>query len=148
MADDATLTLRRAGADDRNQIEGLLAANDLPHDDVHSGAATFFVAESGDEVVGVGGLEVYGSVALLRSVVVEAWARGEGYGSALCDALEARARDAGVDVLYLLTTTAAEFFERRGYEVVERDAAPAEISETSEFRDLCPASATCMRKRL
>ena len=147
MTDD-TITLRRAATDDLDRVEALLVANDLPYEDVHSGAATFFVGESDDEVVGVGGLEVYGSVALLRSVVVEASARGEGYGSALCDALEARGRDAGADALYLLTTTAPAFFERRGYEVVERDAAPPEIRETSEFRDLCPASATCMRKRL
>ena len=147
MTDD-TITLRRAATDDLDRVEALLSANDLPYEDVHSGAATFFVAESDDEVVGVGGLEVYRSVALLRSVVVEASLRGEGYGSALCDALEARSRDAGVETLYLLTTTAAEFFAGRGYEVVERDAAPPEIRETSELRDLCPTSATCMRKRL
>jgi amino-acid N-acetyltransferase len=53
-----------------------------------------------------------------------------------------------VETLYLLTTTAAAFFARHGYETVERDTVPARIRGTTEFDDLCPDSAVCMRKRL
>jgi amino-acid N-acetyltransferase len=60
-------------------------------------------------------------------VVVEEHARGEGVGTELRVALEATAREGGVEWLFLLTTTAAD---------------------TTEFAALCPASATCLRKSL
>ncbi|MFB6072609.1 MAG: GNAT family N-acetyltransferase [Halobacterium sp.] len=81
-------------------------------------------------------------------MVVEEGARREGYGGALCDALEERARAAGFGALYLLTTTAGEFFADRGYEAVSRDEAPAAVRETAQFRDRCPATATCMHCEL
>lgn len=54
----------------------------------------------------------------------------------------------GIETLYLLTTTAAQFFARRGYEVVARSDAPNVIAATSQFSKLCPASSAFMRKVL
>ena len=127
-------------------VETLLAENDLPCRDVRSKRDSFSVAVCGDERVGVGGVEVYGTDGLLRSIVVERSARDDGVGSAICTALERRASTAGVDALYLLTTTAAGFFARQGYDEIERADAPGAIRETAQFSDLCPATATCMRK--
>lgn len=129
-------------------VEGLLERNDLPSADVRAKPDSFWVAYDGDDRVGVGGLEVHGSEGLLRSVAVVRAVRGRGYGTALCDALEARAVERGVDALYLLTTTASGFFGDRGFDEIERADAPASIRETTEFADLCPDSATCMRKSL
>lgn len=143
-----SITVRAADADDLDRVEALLDANDLPFRDVRAKPECFHVARSGGRVVGVGGVEVYGADGLVRSVVVEESHRGRGYGTALCDALESQARDEGVETLYLLTTTAAEYFERRGYEAVPREAAPSSVRGTTEFSDLCPDSATCMRTGL
>lgn len=145
---DTSLTLHRATGVDPDRVAMLLAANDLPYRDVHESPALFFLARVDGEDVGVGGLETYGDAGLLRSVVVPAVHRGRGYGSRLRAALEAEARDHGVETLYLLTTTAAAFFARHGYETVERETVPARIRATTEFDDLCPDSAVCMRKRL
>ena len=54
----------------------------------------------------------------------------------------------GIKTLYLLTTTAAQFFAKRGYEAVPRSEAPAAIAATAQFSDLCPASSAFMRKAL
>lgn len=108
----------------------------------------FSVGYVDGDPVGAGGIERYGAVGLLRSVVVEETARGNGYGAAICRALEAEARADGVETLYLLTTTATDFFAERGYAELERADAPAAIRETTQFDELCPASATCMRKYL
>ncbi|WP_255148707.1 arsenic resistance N-acetyltransferase ArsN2 [Halorarius halobius] len=143
-----SVTLQRTDEDALAYVERLLARNDLPATDVRSKPDCFYVAYDGDERVGVGGIEAYGSEGLLRSVVVEETARDEGVGTALCAALEREASDRGVEALYLLTTTAAAFFAGRGYEEIERSAAPAAIRRTTEFSELCPASATCLRKRL
>lgn len=141
---------------DLTRIEDLLRAADLPAEDLETSPVRLFFGYDGeasndgpDEAsafVGAGGLEVYGADALLRSVVVPEERRGEGHGGALCDAIEARAAEEGVERLYLLTTTAEGFFAGRGFEVVDRDDAPASIRDTAEFRELCSETATCMRK--
>lgn len=61
---------------------------------------------------------------------------------------ETKAAEQGVESLYLLTTTAAQFFARLGYEAVPRSEAPAVIAATAQFSELCPASSTFMRKVL
>ena len=63
-------------------------------------------------------------------------------------ALEAEAAAAGVDALYLLTTTAADFSAVRGHAETPRDEAPAEIRATSQFETLCPSTAVCLRTEL
>lgn len=145
---EAAVTLRSADDSALSYVVGLLEGDDLPSSDVQSKPESFYVGYHGNDRVGVGGLEVHGNDGLLRSLVVEPDARGEGFGSALCEALEERARTEGVENVYLLTTTAAEFFDERGYVEMDRAAAPRPIRETTEFDTLCPSSATCMRKRL
>jgi amino-acid N-acetyltransferase len=93
-------------------------------------------------------LELFGDVALLRSLVVAASARGQGAGSALLLQAEAHARAHGVRTLYLLTTTAEEFFARRGYTRASRETAPAAIRSTREFAGICPASSAFMSRQL
>jgi len=140
------VTLRPAETEDPDRVEALLEANGLQSGEVRTKPDCFFVAESEGTVVGVGGVEARGSAGLLRSVVVREASRGEGYGRALCAALEDRAREGGIETLYLLTTSAAAFFRRNGYEAIPREEAPASIRGTAQFADLCPDSATAMRK--
>jgi amino-acid N-acetyltransferase len=141
------VTLAPATGDALDHVERLLAANDLPTADVRDDAPRFYLALD-DDVVGAGGLEVYGDDGLLRSVVVDATHRDRGYGSAICTGIETRARRAGVGTLYLLTTTAAEFFRDRGYAETDRPAVPEAVRATRQFAEFCSASATCMRTRL
>ncbi|MXR21970.1 arsenic resistance N-acetyltransferase ArsN2 [Halobacterium bonnevillei] len=108
----------------------------------------FYVGRLGGDVVCGGGLELHGSAALVRSVVVADDYRGRGFGGALCDELEAAAERAGATTASLLTTTAAAYFERRGYQPVSRENAPQTLQQTSQFADVCPSTATCMEKKL
>ncbi|PCR88803.1 arsenic resistance N-acetyltransferase ArsN2 [Natrinema ejinorense] len=145
---DEPLSLRQADDSTLPYIETLLAKNDLPSQDVRSKPECFYVGYDGDDRIGIGGLEMDGTDALLRSVVVERSARENGLGTALCEALEDTAKADGVETLYLLTTTAAEFFGDRGYTEIDRTAVPPAIQRTTEFDDLCPSTATCLQKRL
>jgi len=99
-------------------------------------------------LVGLVGLELFGDVALLRSLAVSPAARASGLGSALLEYAESHARSTGVKAIYLLTTTAEEFFARRGYTPTPRDAAPPAIRSTREFAGICPASSAFMSKPL
>ena len=130
-------------------VRQLLAASDLPDEDLTpSHLEHFFVAQDGNTLVGVVGAELYGDAGLLRSLAVAPTHRRDGVGTRLTDAIEQYARRMGASALYLLTTTAAEYFERRGYQRVERDAVPRPIQATDEAARLCPSSAICMRKRI
>lgn len=93
-------------------------------------------------------LEGRGPDLLLRSLAVEPARRGRGCAESLVTAVEALARDEGARTLWLLTETAEAFFARRGYEAVERGAAPAAIRATRQFSELCPDAATLMHKPL
>lgn len=143
-----TITLRQADASHVSYIEALLERNDLPSEDARSKPECFYLGCVGSDPVGIGGIEVYEPYGLLRSIVVERPARGEGLGTALCDALEERASADGVETLFLLTTTAVDFFADRGYVEIDRTSVPPAIRRTTEFEDLCPTTATCMRTSL
>jgi amino-acid N-acetyltransferase len=140
--------IRLATVQDFARIAALLGANDLPTADLEDSQPEFLIAEDGAELIGVGGLQRFGSTALLRSVAVIQEKRGSGLGGELLRHLEHHAAERGVEQLILLTETARDFFARHGYQTVERADMPPEIQATSEFRSLCPASATCMAKSL
>ncbi|ACM57000.1 arsenic resistance N-acetyltransferase ArsN2 [Halorubrum lacusprofundi] len=143
-----TLRLQRADEETIAYVETLLDKNGLPSDDVEPGRNRFYIGYDGDTRVGVGGVERHGTDGLLRSVVIERSARGNRYGTALCEALESKVEADGVERLYLLTTTAAEFFGDCGYVETDRTTAPNAIRQTAEFDELCPVTATCMVKSL
>jgi amino-acid N-acetyltransferase len=127
----------------------LLAAAQLPTEDLTAAHCdNFFFAGPATAPTGLVGLEVYGEVALLRSLVVASDRRGRGEGHELLKHAEERARAAGVRSLYLLTTTAEGFFARHGYQRVPRDSVPAAIGATREFAGICPASSACMVRRI
>ena len=58
------------------------------------------------------------------------------------------ARAAGLRRLYLLTTTAEDYFPRHGFRPVPRESASPEVRSSVEFRDACPASAVAMVRDL
>lgn len=143
------MPIRTARADDLPAVVALLTNAGLPYQDLTPGHLDhFLIAQNGEAVAGIVGLERCGSDALLRSLVVHPESRFTGLGSQLVTAAEDRARRAGTGALYLLTTTAAEFFSRRGYQAMARSAAPAALQNTSEFSSLCPSQAVCMRRTL
>src|SRR5512135_2374721 len=110
MSDAGGPTIRPALPGDLPAVLALLEAAGLPRAGVSEWLPRFVVGERGGAVVAAAGLEVYGRAGLLRSVVVSPELRGSGLGAALTDRIAADAAAAGVRVLYLLTTTAAEYF--------------------------------------
>ena len=130
-------------------VKQLLSESGLPIEDITAQHLQhFFGFGSGPELEGLVGLELYGEVALLRSLAVASSRRGTGVGSGLVAHAELHARDKGVQSLYLLTTTAEQFFLRRGYARIPRDEAPAAIRSTKEFSGICPTSSAFMVKYL
>ena len=142
------LTFRRAAAADWPAIASLLQAANLPLDGAADHLENFLLGMEGGRLLCIAGLEQYGAMALLRSVTVDASLRGAGIGQLLLDKLRQQAKAQGVRELYLLTTTAAGLFGKRGFSVISRADVPAALQASREFQGVCPASATAMVARL
>jgi len=147
-ASTSGITLRRASVRDLSGVEDLLTRTKLPRGGVDALIDSFIVAEDDGRLIGVAGVERHGAYGLLRSVAVDPEAQGRGLGRALVERLIAESNENGIAELYLLTTTAEKYFPIRGFAKISREATPAEIQETDEFTDLCPSTATVMRRVL
>lgn len=140
--------LRGATMADLEAVQALLRANDLPLDGVAAVLESFVVAEAGERIVGVAGLEACCHNALLRSVAVDAEWRSRGLGRALVTRVIADAEARGIRALYLLTTSAEQYFPSFGFRTIARDAVPDDVRATDEFRSACPATAIVMECQL
>jgi len=127
----------------------LLRRCDLPDHGVAERFGHYFVIREDDgRIVGVAGLEVHGEDGLLRSLAVEADYRDQGLGAALVSVVKRRAEKLDLRAVYLLTTTAREFFARHGFTDTARTEAPTGIRESWEFVAGCPRTAVLMKQAL
>lgn len=143
------VAVRRATMADLDASCSLLREAELPLTGVDEQFGEgYAVAESGGAIVGVEGIEVYGTDGLLRSAAVSPSWRGRGVGDELTRDRIEWARRRGLTALYLLTTTAGDYFPRFGFTTTQRDAAPAGIRASREFSEACPSTALFMRLSL
>ena len=125
----------------------LLGRSELTGQDVAEGWGHYFVVREDDgRVVGVAGLEVHGEDGLLRSVAVDVEYRGQGLAASLVEAAVERAGRLKLRAVYLLTTSARDYFARRSFADCRREEAPAAIRESWEFRTGCPSTAAFMKR--
>lgn len=144
----SSATIRPARAVDLDAVHRLLASSRLPTRGVAEALDDFLIAEIDDQIVGAIGLERYGADALLRSAVVAESVRGTGLGSRLVAALLSVAEQRDVHALFLLTTTAEDYFPRFGFTRITRDEVPETVRQSVEFRGACPDSAIVMRRNV
>jgi N-acetylglutamate synthase-like GNAT family acetyltransferase len=124
---------------DEGLVASLLAA-DLPVDDIWDPGRSFFRVEHDGRLLGYGGFELYGEDALLRSIVVPVANRGRGHGRFVAEAVLREIDNAGGRRVYLLTTTAAAFFEHLGFRRIGREAAPPAILGTRQASTICTSA--------
>jgi amino-acid N-acetyltransferase len=143
------VTIRSAGSEDLPQVLALLRQANLPTDGVSAAAlADFLIAENEGTPIGVVGLEVYRESALLRSAAVEQSWRGSGVGRALIDRALASTLERGIRDVFLLTTTAEDYFPRFGFACIARESVPDAVQASAEFQGACPSTAVVMRKTM
>jgi amino-acid N-acetyltransferase len=130
---------------DVEPIKEMLTASGLPTKGVDDHWKTFLVAWDGRKRVGCAGAEAYQFAALIRSIAVVPEYRSLGLGRKLVRQLIDRLAAHGLREFYLLTTTAEEYFKKRGFKTIERDEVHPQVLVSHEFQDACPSTATCMR---
>ena len=132
----------------RDAIIGLLQSEKLPVEDLPADLKNFFVAIDNGSVVGAIGLEVYDQNGLLRSLIVKSEYRKMKLATRLINELENLSRSIGLKSIYLLTETAREYFDKKGYTAIDRNKAPVSIKQSSEFSHVCPSTAVLMQKNI
>lgn len=148
MPHAAPPTLETAVAADASALSALLAEAGLPTEELASYLPHFIVARRDGRVLGGVGLEPLGPWGLVRSLVVAEPERGHGLARAMCERLIAKARDQGIERLYLLTAVARPLFEQLGFHAIDRAEAPEAVRATEEFRTFRHPSAVCLTKAL
>jgi tRNA (guanine37-N1)-methyltransferase len=138
--------IRPASVVDLPAVRALLERTGLPSEgleDQFPGAYVVAIDPAGT-LTGVAAIERYGSSGLLRSVAVDESVRGRGIAERLlASALQAAERN-GVQTTYLLTETAAAYFERHGFRKIERGELPEAIQRSPEGAFACGATAIAM----
>jgi amino-acid N-acetyltransferase len=79
--------------------------------------------------------------------VVSPPSRGTGVGRQLVESILERANQEGIDDIYLLTTSAENYFPRFGFARTTRAAVPETVKTSAEFRGACPDTAVVMSRR-
>jgi len=142
------MTIERAQPADAPAILALLEQNHLPPDGLADHMATAIVARDDGRVVGSAALETYEDGALLRSVAVAPPLQHQGLGRELIGAALRLASDLRAPAVYLLTTTAEQYFPKFGFERIARADVPPSVQASVEFTSACPSSAVVMRRAL
>jgi protein-tyrosine-phosphatase/N-acetylglutamate synthase-like GNAT family acetyltransferase len=148
-APSAIIELVRASADHEAAIKSLLSEAGLPLDGLEVAFPEgYVVARTTDRIVGCAGVEVYGTDGLLRSLAVAASEQKSGLGSRLVANRLDAARANGLAWMFAITTTAADFFERVGFERIGREMVSPGVRGSAEFASICPSTAAVLRKSL
>lgn len=139
------ITIGPARESDLQPIKQLLLELNLPTAGVDEHWRTFLVARENGRIVGCGGSEAYQVAALIRSVAVHPEYQGHGLGRRIVRQLLDRLASHGLREFYLLTTTAEDYFAKRGFKRIDRDEVHPQLLASRELQDACPASAVVMR---
>ena len=142
------IRIRTAERSDLEAIERLLRESHLPTAGVAEQLSGFRVADDTGRVVASAGLETYDGAALLRSVAVDPGYRNRGLAAGLVRGLLDDLRGRGVADVFLLTTTAADYFRRLGFTPVSRGDVPRSVQASREFQDVQCETAQAMLLRL
>jgi N-acetylglutamate synthase-like GNAT family acetyltransferase/protein-tyrosine-phosphatase len=141
-----TTSIGPASGGDVDAIRRLLVAALLPSGDLGGPNQRFIVASQNGRVVGCAGLETFGEDGQLRSMAVHWTSRNAGLGSRLHGRLLYEALQAGVRNLYVVTTTAADFFARQGYRKVKPADVPPGVARSEEFVTFVPGGGVVMTR--
>lgn len=140
------IAFKKTSPENFSKVLVLLSLANLPIRDIDENVELFSL-EMDSEIIGTAGLEIFGRIGLLRSLSVLESQKGKGYGLLIVQKLESYVKTKNIKALYLLTSTAKDFFETKcKYELIERINVPIEIQNSQQFASICPSSAVIMKK--
>ncbi len=142
------MTITELPLGNRQEAAELLNEFELAYTDLDQSNIRLFRFSDSEQLIGFGGLEIFENRALLRSIAVRKEFQGKNTGRFICTWIEQWASESDISELYLLTTTARDFFAHLNYRIIPRDEFPEPLTKTAQFSELCPTSSVCMMKSL
>jgi len=133
---------------DKEAVIELLQQGQLLTEDLPADLSGFVIAKEQTTLIGVAGLERFGTVGLLRSVAVDPQYQGKQIAAQLVGQVLETAKAASLENVYLITNSADRYFERYGFQTVSRQEVPTAIQQTQQFSELCPSTAIVMKRAL
>ncbi|MHC4122422.1 MAG: N-acetyltransferase [Planctomycetota bacterium] len=108
--------------------------------DIYENLQTFFVAELDGAIIGCCGVQIiWSDLAEIKSLAVKNENAGSGIGKMLVNAAVEYAQGIGLPKIFALTLE-KDFFEKLGFEVVEKDCLPMKVwSDCAK----CPKQDNC-----
>jgi len=143
-----TIHIQKADKRDFDAVCRILSQENLPTSDLNPLLENFFIAVDDNAIAGVIGMDRYGDNGLLRSAIVQKEHRNTGIAAALVARLFDEAAKHGVTTLYLITNTAAGYFQNKGFKKIDKEEVAPAVLQSKEFNGLCPASSVIMVKKL
>jgi len=141
-----TTSIGPASGGDLDGIKRLLVGSLLPSRDAGGAHQRFIVALENGRLIGCAGLQVAGQDGLVRSMAVHWTRRNAGLGSRLHQRLLFEAVLAGVRTLYVVTTTAEDFFAGHGFRRIAAQSVPPDLQASEEFTTFVPGGSTVMSR--
>jgi len=138
------MTYRDASVKDIAEVEYLLKHYNLPVNDILEYIDNFVVSEQDNKIIAVGGYEIHEGISLIRSIAVAQEYRDRSIGVDIYHLLERKIKNNGINKAYLLTETATGYFKKLGFTIKERTSIPKAITQTKQFKELCPSTAIVM----
>lgn len=140
------ISIAKVLPNEQETVVALLEQGKLLIDDLPAGLPGFVMAKDESIPVGVAGLESFGSIGLLRSVAVDPAYQNKGVAAQLIEQVLTTAQAGNLQELYLITTTADQYFTRFGFVAINRELVPDAIQKTRQLSALCPSSAIVMKR--
>lgn len=142
------LNILTAGRNDLSIASLFLTEQNLPVSDLLEDNVLLYLAFDDQVLVATIGLEKYGKTGLLRSLAVKETFRNQQIADKMIKGLLEVCKSENIKEIYLLTTTAENYFLKKGFLPVDREVVPAVIKQTREFRSICPSSAVGMYREI
>jgi amino-acid N-acetyltransferase len=139
------ISFQAASPSDWNEIRNLLTASGMQVQGALNHLNNFVLATENGRAVGAIGMEIYGDIGLVRSLVVASNMRGKAIGKRLVKHLIERARARQLSALYLLTGRVDPLFERFGFEKMARADMPTKLYVSVELQGPSSTASTGMR---
>lgn len=131
---NSTITLREALLADTSAITALLEACALGPAGVLSPGSRYWVAEDGNRIIGVVGLEYGPAAVLLRSAAVAPSHRRRGIGSMLLHEAMQQAAASGIPTIYLFSTDAGDYWQSQQFQEVSVPELVAALPDAFQVR--------------
>ena len=140
--------IRIADKNDYLKIEKILLESNLPIAGIKDPNCKLFALEIEQEIVGTIGYELYGKIALLRSLAVVPSQRGQGRAKELFEFTTKHLKEKNIKTVYGLTLTIPEWLLKLGFKEIKREDISNELFASAELQGACPDSARAFTKSI